>query len=91
MVILTGCSHSGIGNIVKRAQELTGEMAVDTIVGGLYLTGPSPGLRDAVDLFRHLKLRQLYACHCTSLQSKIELSKVAPVKEAGAGTVLEFE
>lgn len=90
LVILTGCSHSGIGNIVKRAQELTGMAAVDAIVGGLHIAGPSQALREATELFRHLGLRSLYACHCTSWQAKMELSKVAPVKEAGVGLTLEF-
>ncbi|WP_369425792.1 MBL fold metallo-hydrolase [Methanothrix sp.] len=91
LVIITGCSHAGIGNIVRRAQRLTGEGRVDTIIGGLHLEGPSKALSEAMDLFRQLPVHRLYACHCTSLQAKIELSKVVPLKEVGVGLTLGLD
>ena len=37
LVVVTGCSHSGIVNIVQQAIRLTGEKKIHAIVGGLHL------------------------------------------------------
>ena len=42
LVIITGCSHAGICNIVERAQSVCGETRVIDIIGGLHLLKPSP-------------------------------------------------
>lgn len=39
LVVLTGCGHSGIVNIVRHAKRLTGVERVHAIVGGFHLTG----------------------------------------------------
>jgi 7,8-dihydropterin-6-yl-methyl-4-(beta-D-ribofuranosyl)aminobenzene 5'-phosphate synthase len=40
LVILTGCGHSGIVNIVRYARKLTGEDRVHAVIGGFHLGGP---------------------------------------------------
>ncbi|WP_372867427.1 MBL fold metallo-hydrolase, partial [Pseudomonas sp.] len=40
LVILSGCSHSGIINTVRYAQEVTGVEKVFVVMGGFHLTGP---------------------------------------------------
>jgi 7,8-dihydropterin-6-yl-methyl-4-(beta-D-ribofuranosyl)aminobenzene 5'-phosphate synthase len=39
LVVLTGCGHSGIVNIVRHAKRLTGIDRVHAILGGFHLTG----------------------------------------------------
>jgi 7,8-dihydropterin-6-yl-methyl-4-(beta-D-ribofuranosyl)aminobenzene 5'-phosphate synthase len=40
LVVLTGCGHSGIVNIVRYARKLTGIETVYAIIGGFHLPGP---------------------------------------------------
>ena len=40
LVVLTGCGHAGIVNVVRHAQRLTGETAVAAVIGGFHLSGP---------------------------------------------------
>jgi 7,8-dihydropterin-6-yl-methyl-4-(beta-D-ribofuranosyl)aminobenzene 5'-phosphate synthase len=40
LVVLTGCGHSGIVNIVRYARKLTGEDSIHAVVGGFHLNGP---------------------------------------------------
>nr|MBA2294792.1 MBL fold metallo-hydrolase [Actinomycetota bacterium] len=52
LVVLTGCGHSGIVNIVRYAQKLSGVRKVHAVIGGFHLTGPLfepviPAVRDA--------------------------------------------
>jgi 7,8-dihydropterin-6-yl-methyl-4-(beta-D-ribofuranosyl)aminobenzene 5'-phosphate synthase len=87
LVIVTGCSHAGIGNIVEQARAVTGERRLAAVIGGLHLLGPEPqGLAATVEFLRRLRPAALYPCHCTSLAAKSALARAAPVIEVGAGS-----
>jgi len=92
LVIITGCSHSGICNIIEQAKRLCKEERVLDIVGGLHLLDPpKEQLQGTLEYLRTLSPKQMHACHCTDLNSKIALSKVVNLKEVGVGLVLEYE
>jgi 7,8-dihydropterin-6-yl-methyl-4-(beta-D-ribofuranosyl)aminobenzene 5'-phosphate synthase len=91
LVIITGCSHSGICNITEYARRITGEERVIDVIGGFHLIQPiKEQLVGTLDYFAALQPERLHACHCTDLGSKIALSKVAPIREVGVGLVLEY-
>ena len=91
LVIVTGCSHAGICNIVEQARSVCGEQRVIDIIGGLHLLKPSTvRLKKTGEYLRNLQLKSLHACHCTSLSSKIVLAGYCPVQEVGAGLKLEW-
>ena len=92
LVIITGCSHSGICNIIEQAKKLCKEDRVIDIVGGLHLLDPSKKqLQGTLEYLKKLNPKQTHPCHCTDLNSKIALSKVVNLKEVGVGLVLEYE
>jgi len=92
LVIITGCSHSGICNIVEQAKRLCKEERVVDIVGGLHLLDPSEEqLQGTSEYLKKLDPEQMHACHCTDLHSKIALSEVVDLKEVGVGLVLEYQ
>jgi 7,8-dihydropterin-6-yl-methyl-4-(beta-D-ribofuranosyl)aminobenzene 5'-phosphate synthase len=91
LVIITGCSHSGICNIVEYARKITGEPRVLDIIGGFHLLEPSAQqLQGTIEYIKAIKPEQVHACHCTDLPSKIELARSLPLKEVGVGLVLTF-
>jgi 7,8-dihydropterin-6-yl-methyl-4-(beta-D-ribofuranosyl)aminobenzene 5'-phosphate synthase len=90
LVIVTGCSHAGICNIVEQAREVCGEDRVVDIVGGLHLMDPpAEQLQGTVDYLEALRPGSVHAGHCTDLRSKIALSRVVELKEVGVGLTLE--
>lgn len=92
MVIITGCSHAGICNIVDYAKEVCNEKRVIDIIGGFHLLDPSKDvLRHTLNYMKKLKPLDVHACHCTDLQSKIALAGVVSLKEVGSGLCLEFK
>ncbi|MCX7710251.1 MAG: MBL fold metallo-hydrolase [Clostridia bacterium] len=92
LVIITGCSHSGICNIVEYAKKVCSETRILDILGGLHLLNPDrEQMKTTLDYIRKSGIRQIHACHCTDLQSKIQLSQVTEVKEVGVGLILEYE
>lgn len=92
LVVLTGCAHAGICNIVDQARRTTGESRIADIVGGLHLLSPSERrLRGTIERLRALRPRKVHACHCTDLRSKIEMGRSLPLEEVGVGLRLEYE
>ncbi|MBN1872848.1 MAG: MBL fold metallo-hydrolase [Anaerolineae bacterium] len=73
LVVLTGCAHPGIVQIVRRAQEiLPGEIAGDPtraiawVVGGFHLMEATSGqIRNIMADLRALGVQRLTATHCT--------------------------
>jgi len=92
LVIITGCSHAGICNIVEQARRICQEERVLDVVGGFHLLDPSEEqLQGTLAYMARLQPAEVHACHCTDLDSKIALSRVANLKEVGVGMTLEYE
>jgi 7,8-dihydropterin-6-yl-methyl-4-(beta-D-ribofuranosyl)aminobenzene 5'-phosphate synthase len=92
LVIITGCSHSGICNIIEYAKKVCKEEKVFDVIGGFHLMNPSSNhLEKTLNYFEKLKPEKLHACHCVDLNSKIALSKVANLEEVGSGLILNNE
>jgi 7,8-dihydropterin-6-yl-methyl-4-(beta-D-ribofuranosyl)aminobenzene 5'-phosphate synthase len=91
LVIITGCSHAGICNIVEQARRICGEERVFDIVGGFHLLEPSQEqLEGTLSYMRDLQPEEVHACHCTDLSSKIALSRVVNLRELGVGSTFEY-
>ena len=91
LYVITGCSHSGICNIISQAQRVTGVEKVVDVIGGFHLLDPSrEQLQGTVAFFEELSLRKLHACHCTDLRSRMALARTADLEEVGSGLVLEL-
>jgi 7,8-dihydropterin-6-yl-methyl-4-(beta-D-ribofuranosyl)aminobenzene 5'-phosphate synthase len=80
LVTITGCSHSGICNIVEYAKKVGiktwNKDKVISIIGGLHLQNASETVlnQTAKHLSKH-NIQKVYACHCTDLKAKNALSK----------------
>ena len=91
LVIITGCSHSGICNIIEQARRVCGEDRIADVIGGFHLLSPSrEQLEQTRDYMKHRGIKVLHACHCTDFNSKLVLSEAAEIKETGVGLVLEY-
>jgi 7,8-dihydropterin-6-yl-methyl-4-(beta-D-ribofuranosyl)aminobenzene 5'-phosphate synthase len=91
LVIITGCSHSGICNITEYAREICKERRILDIIGGFHLLNPPPEQMEGTCRYlREVAPRALHPCHCTSLGAKCMLAGSSPVKETGVGLRLEY-
>jgi 7,8-dihydropterin-6-yl-methyl-4-(beta-D-ribofuranosyl)aminobenzene 5'-phosphate synthase len=65
LVIITGCSHPGIVNIVKTAKEITGQN-IYLVIGGFHLLEASKvELKKRISNFRELGVTKVAPCHCS--------------------------
>jgi len=79
LVIIGGCSHPGIVNMVKYAQKLTGVEKVAAIIGGLHLTAGGPELiRNTIDGLKKINPELLIAGHCTGFKALTQLAAAFP-------------
>lgn len=91
LVVVSGCSHAGIVNIVERAVELTGETRIVDVVGGFHLLGASRARLDfTAERLAALGPLAVHPCHCTDLAAKLRLAASLPVEELGVSRVLEY-
>lgn len=77
LVIITGCGHRGIINIVRYCQKITGINHIHALLGGFHLRCASPHVLWQVRKFiDQQKPEKIMGCHCTGIWGRLWLSKV---------------
>lgn len=91
LFIITGCSHSGICNIIEYAKRVCGESRILGVIGGFHLFADDKRLAQTVDHLAAQNMTHAYPCHCVSLVAKAKmLSAGLPVEEVGVGMTIEI-
>ncbi|MHC4309251.1 MAG: MBL fold metallo-hydrolase [Planctomycetota bacterium] len=63
LVVISGCSHPGIVNIVNAAKDLLQDDIL-LIMGGFHLEGAGKGkIEKVISVFKHLQVRHVGLCH----------------------------
>jgi 7,8-dihydropterin-6-yl-methyl-4-(beta-D-ribofuranosyl)aminobenzene 5'-phosphate synthase len=91
LVVVTGCSHPGIVNILKRAKEIRNK-PIRLVLGGFHLgSTPDAEVQKIIAAFRELGVERCGATHCTG-DRPIALFKAAfrdRYVAVGTGRVIE--
>jgi 7,8-dihydropterin-6-yl-methyl-4-(beta-D-ribofuranosyl)aminobenzene 5'-phosphate synthase len=90
IVVVTGCSHSGICNIILKAKELIPNRPVANIMGGFHLNQTDKRLAQTIEFFQQQGIIQLLPSHCTDPKVICHLSQFFDVKWVGSGNVFRF-
>lgn len=91
LVIISGCSHVGIANIIEHAKKVTKEERIYSVIGGLHLTDKTEyKIRELGIYLRNENIKEFYPCHCCDLNSKIILSEYIKMKEVYSGLKISF-
>lgn len=90
LFIITGCSHSGICNIIEYAKKICKDNRILGVIGGFHLFENDGRLKNTINYFKNNNIKYLYPCHCVSLKAKIEIAKQLEIHEVGVGLELEF-
>jgi len=92
LVILTGCAHAGLMNIVEHARTVTGQERVRAVIGGTHLGPAAPEQREeTVRFLKDLGLELLAAGHCTGQAVAARLSAEFGPRFSFGGTGLTYE
>lgn len=90
LVIITGCSHSGICNIIEQAQKVTGIAEIKAVLGGFHLKEQNEQTRQTIAFFKANRIEQVYPSHCTELPALAAFFDVFQSTQIKTGMVLEF-
>jgi len=79
LVVIGGCSHPGIVNMVKYAQKLTGVDKVALIIGGFHLTaGGDDLIQQTIRGLKEINPELIIAGHCTGFRALTKLAAAFP-------------
>lgn len=80
LVVLTGCSHAGVINVLRHARGITGVDSVHAVIGGLHLTGSifEPIIPDTLDALDAIQPDVIVAGHCTGWKAMQQIAARLP-------------
>ncbi len=79
-LLIVGCAHNGIINILEHFRSLKGRMP-DYVIGGFHLSSPSGGMED-FDIIEKIgkyligTRAKYYTCHCTGIEPYNRLKEI---------------
>jgi 7,8-dihydropterin-6-yl-methyl-4-(beta-D-ribofuranosyl)aminobenzene 5'-phosphate synthase len=93
LVVLTGCAHPGIVNIVRRAKEVVPNRPIALVMGGFHLRSASDDeLHRLIQDFRQLGVKKVAPSHCSGERARERLESEYKEKyfAGGVGNVLNL-
>ena len=80
LVVITGCGHAGIINILRMARAQTGVEQIYAVLGGFHLTGAlfEPIIPPTIDALQEIKPTVIVPAHCTGWRATQRIAQVMP-------------
>lgn len=80
LVVITGCGHAGVVNIVRHAMRLTGVNRLCALIGGFHLNGPAfePIISPTLDALAELGPELHVPGHCTGWRAQHAMAARLP-------------
>lgn len=94
LVVLTGCSHPGVGRMVEAAEKLRGKDSVHLLLGGFHMHRlKDEAIGAAIARLQELKVETVAPAHCTGERAKLLFRQAFGERylPAGAGRRIVIE
>jgi 7,8-dihydropterin-6-yl-methyl-4-(beta-D-ribofuranosyl)aminobenzene 5'-phosphate synthase len=92
MILITGCAHPGIIEIIKKAKTIASK-DIYMVVGGWHLSwAGEKEIKGIIDAFQRMGIQKVAPCHCTGDRAMAMFKSEYGENfiSAGAGTVIKF-
>jgi len=90
LIIITGCSHSGICNICEHAKAVTGISTIKVVIGGFHLKFQNKQTLKTIEYFKKNAVKKLQPSHCTDLPALALFYDEFKIQQVKTGMVLDF-
>tara|TARA_R110002050_G_scaffold243115_2_gene379540 strand:+ start:33336 stop:34124 length:789 start_codon:yes stop_codon:yes gene_type:complete len=90
LIVITGCSHSGICNIIDYAIKVTGINNVRTVIGGFHLKENNLQTKCTKDFLKKKGINKIYPSHCTELPALVAFYEDFNTEQLKTGMVLNY-
>ncbi|MGM0532242.1 MAG: MBL fold metallo-hydrolase [Bacteroidota bacterium] len=67
LLVISGCAHSGICNIIEYAKKVSGLNKVKLVIGGFHLKYYDIQTEKTIEYIKNQKIEHIYPSHCTEL------------------------
>jgi 7,8-dihydropterin-6-yl-methyl-4-(beta-D-ribofuranosyl)aminobenzene 5'-phosphate synthase len=100
VVVIAGCSHSGICNICEYAKKATG-LPLYAVIGGFHLMGGGAGnagalngdaeiLNGTIDYFKNENPKFIYPMHCVDYSALAKFHEIFGIQKLSVGDIIEL-
>ena len=90
LFVITGCSHSGICNIIEYAKNICESDKILGVIGGFHMFDCDERLNHTIKYLEKQKIPMLYPGHCISFQAKAMINNFLAVRDLGVGLEIEI-
>ena len=90
LIVITGCSHSGICNIIEYARKVTGINNVKSVIGGFHLKHKNSQTKDTINFLKKNNITKIYPSHCTALSALTAFHEEFHIEQLKTGMILNF-
>lgn len=88
LIVVTGCSHSGICNIIEYAKKITGINKVKAVIGGFHLKYNNRQTQKTIEYLTNEKLDEIMPSHCTQLPALVEFYNKFKIQQIKTGMII---
>jgi len=89
LVVVSGCSHAGICNIVEYAKKVSGVKKVYAVFGGFHLKGEAAA-NEVIAYFRKGGIEKVFPSHCIDLPALSKFYENFNIKQVHSGDIIEL-
>ncbi|WP_319480584.1 MBL fold metallo-hydrolase [uncultured Draconibacterium sp.] len=90
LIVITGCSHSGICNICEHAKKVSKVDKIKAVIGGFHLKRQDNQTLKTVEYFKQNKVEKLLPSHCTALPALALFHSTFKTEQVKTGMVFRF-
>ncbi len=90
LIVVSGCAHSGICNMVEHAIAITGIHRINTVMGGFHLKEDDEVTRKTIDYLNRIGVEKLYPSHCTAALAREAFARYIKINDVRSGIVINF-
>jgi len=91
VIVVTGCAHPGVVNVVRKAKDLT-DGVIHLVIGGFHLSGRTEDeISNIIEQLRGIGVQSVAPCHCSGELARTMFGKAFDEGyiEAGVGRDIE--
>ncbi|MCK5729985.1 MAG: MBL fold metallo-hydrolase [Draconibacterium sp.] len=90
LIVITGCSHSGICNICEQAKAVTGISKLKVVIGGFHLKFQNKQTSKTIEYFKENRVETILPSHCTDLPALSLFYNEFKIMQVKTGMKFEF-
>ncbi|HAF28615.1 MAG TPA: MBL fold metallo-hydrolase [Bacteroidales bacterium] len=90
IIIISGCAHSGICNMIEYSKKITGIQKIRAVIGGFHLKYNDHQTQETINFLKKQDIKDLYPSHCTELPALCAFYNEFKIKHLKAGMILNF-